>query len=365
MKYVEEYRNNDLVAELATELHRLVDRPIRIMEVCGTHTVSIFSHGLRALFPKNLELISGPGCPVCVTPINHINDFQTIAGLNGVSIAVFGDLIRVPGTTDSLSSMSAKGRDIRVVYSPADVLHLAKQHPQRVWMLPAVGFETTAPAIAAVVLEASRLNINNFTIYPANKTVPAALDALFGNNTIKLDGLLCPGHVSTIIGLEPYRSLAHKHGIACAVAGFEPTDIFHALISLATMIHKRETKVQNCYTRAVTDSGNERARQLIEEVFTPEDSRWRGFGVIPGSGLMLKDKFAHFNALHRFTFTQNKDQDPASCRCGEVLKGVLQPRQCPIFGKSCTPSSPIGPCMVSSEGTCAAHYRYGSVEINL
>lgn len=361
MKYVDEYRNRELVGELARQLHRLVDRPMRIMEVCGTHTMSIFSHGLRSLFPDKLELISGPGCPVCVTPVNHINDFLTIAAMEGVSTAVFGDLIRVPGTGDSLASLSGKGAEVKVIYSPIDALELAKIYPHRQWMFPSVGFETTAPTTAAVVLEAARLGISNFTVYPANKVIPPALDALFADDSVRVDGLLCPGHVSAIIGLNPYKSPAEKYGIACAVAGFEPTDILQALISLARMIREDKSEVHNCYPRAVTEDGNAKARELISQVFSPADSHWRGLGMIPQSGLMLKDEFARFNALHRFPFSPNNDRDPSGCRCGEILKGAIHPPGCPMFGTRCTPSSPVGPCMVSSEGTCAAHYRYGSL----
>jgi hydrogenase expression/formation protein HypD len=359
MKYVEEFRDRKLVASLAVELDRIVDRPLRVMEVCGTHTNAIFSHGLRSLLPEKLQLISGPGCPVCVTPTRHIDGFIQVARMEKVTVATFGDLVRVPGSQDSLAKARAEGARIEVVYSPMDGLKIAQNEPDRVCVFLAVGFETTAPVIGATVLQAARMGVTNFCIYPANKIMPPPLDALMSDPELNIDGLLCPGHVSAIIGTGAYQFLADKYGLACVVSGFEPVDILQALIMLARQVKSGVVRAENAYARVVKWEGNTKAQALIDEIFEVEDTSWRGLGVIEKSGLGIRDKFAEFDAVRRFDVMVADAPEPRGCRCGDILKGHCLPPDCPLFGKRCTSLNPVGPCMVSTEGTCAAYYRFG------
>ena len=359
MKCVDGFRSREVTAPLVQELARSVTRPVRIMEVCGTHTMAIFRHGIRSLLPEGITLLSGPGCPVCVTPASHIDAFLAAADLDQVTIATFGDLIRVPGTGRSLAGARARGARVEVVYSPMDGLALAQRHSERTVVFPAIGFETTAPAIAATILAAERLGIVNFVIIGANKTMPQALEGLMSDPELQVDGLLCPGHVSAIIGAGAYRPLADQYRLACAVAGFEPADILAGLLSLVRRINTGRPGVDNCYTRAVTAEGNGRAQHLIDQVFEPVDSEWRGLGVIPGSGLALREQYRRFDGMEQLGIAVQPAQEPKGCRCGAILKGRLLPPDCPLYGTACTPLQPVGPCMVSNEGTCAAYYRYG------
>ncbi len=359
MKYVEEFRDRRLVASLAAELDKIVERPLRVMEVCGTHTNAIFSHGLRALLPDKLQLISGPGCPVCVTPTSHIDGFIQLARRENVTVATFGDLVRVPGSGDSLAKARAEGARVEIVYSPMDALNLATSEPERECVFLGVGFETTAPVIGATVLEAARLKVENFSIYPANKIMPPPLGALMSDPELNIDGLLCPGHVSAIIGTSAYQFLADEHGLACVVSGFEPVDILQALIMLAKQVEKGEPKAENGYSRAVKWEGNKRAQAIMNDFFVVEDTPWRGLGVIEKSGLGVREEFAEFDAIRRFGIEVTEVPEPKGCRCGDILKGHCLPPDCPLFGKRCTSLDPIGPCMVSTEGTCAAYYRFG------
>ena len=358
MNLADGFRSREVTAPLVAEIVRCLERPVRIMEVCGTHTMSIFRHGIRSLLPEGITLLSGPGCPVCVTPIRHIDAFLAAADLDRITIATFGDLIRVPGSTRSLACARAQGAQVEIVYSPMDALTLAQRQPERIVLFPAIGFETTAPTIAATILAAERLDIANFVVIEANKTMPAALDALMSDPQLKVDGLLCPGHVSAIIGSEAYRPLAERSRLACAVAGFEPADILAGLLSLVRQINEGEPGVENCYTRAVTAAGNGRALDLIDRVFEPADSEWRGLGTIAGSGLRLRERYRRFDGIARLGLDVQPAQEPKGCRCGEILKGRMLPPDCPLYGKACTPLRPVGPCMVSNEGTCAAYYRY-------
>ena len=359
MKYIDEYRNPDLVRSLSAEIEQKLTRPIRIMEVCGTHTMAIFRHGLRRILPEKLYLVSGPGCPVCVTPPGLIDAFCKVAGRRDVITATFGDMIRVPGSSGSLADARAKGADIRIVYSPADAIQIARDNPEKLVVFIAIGFETTIPLIAASILQAYREDINNFCIFPANKVMPPALETLMKDTSLNLDGLLCPGHVSIITGSEAFSFLAEDYGLSCAIAGFEPADILLAILALMEQINEGSYRVDNCYTRAVTAAGNLKARELVQEVFTPVDSRWRGLGTIAGSGLVPKGKYADFDVTRRLAIQVSEIDEPPGCLCGEILKGMKRPSECPLFGKNCTPSAPIGPCMVSNEGTCAAWYRFG------
>ncbi len=358
MKGADAFRSREITAPLVEEIIRSLVRPVRIMEVCGTHTMSIFRHGIRSLLPAGITLLSGPGCPVCVTPASHIDAFVAAARLPQVTIATFGDLIRVPGSEGSLATARAAGARVEIVYSPMDALTLAQQEPERLVVFPAIGFETTAPTIAATLLQAERLGITNFLIIAAGKTMPQALEALLSDPELQVDGLLCPGHVSAIIGANAYRPLAEKYRLTCAVAGFEPADILAGLLSLIRQINEGRPRVDNCYTRAVTAQGNSKARALIDQVFAPADSEWRGLGIIPGSGLVLQERYRRFDGLHRLAIPLQPTREPKGCRCGDILKGRLLPPDCPLYGTACTPLLPIGPCMVSNEGTCAAYYRY-------
>jgi len=358
MKCADEFRSRAVTAPLVEEIARSMSQPMRIMEVCGTHTMSIFRHGIRSLLPDGITLLSGPGCPVCVTPAGHIDAFLAAAKRPEVTIATFGDLIRVPGSHGSLAGARAAGARVEIVYSPMDALVLAKKEPERMVLFPAIGFETTAPTIAATIVQAERLGIENFVIIAACKTMPNALEALMADPDLRVDGLLCPGHVSAIIGADAYLPFARRHNLACAVAGFEPADILAGLLSLMRQINAREPRVENCYTRAVTAEGNVKARKLIDQVFEPADSPWRGLGVIPGSGLVLRPEYQRYDAMIRLDLRVEPAQEPKGCRCGEILKGRLLPPDCPLYGTACTPLKPVGPCMVSNEGTCAAYYRY-------
>lgn len=358
MKCADEFRSRDITAPLLAKLNSCLTRPVRIMEVCGTHTMSIFRHGIRSLLPEGITLLSGPGCPVCVTPASHIDAFIKAADLPEVIVATFGDLIRVPGSKKSLAAARAEGARVEIVYSPMDALELARKEKNKKIVFPAIGFETTIPTIAATILAAEQQQIDNFFIISAGKTMPQPLELLMSDPALEVDGLLCPGHVSAIIGANAYQPLAEKYNLSCAVAGFEPADIIAGLLSIVKQINSCQPQVDNCYTRVVTDKGNLKAQELINHVFIPEDSEWRGLGIIPGSGLKLREKFARFDALKELAIPIEPTKDPKGCKCGDILKGLMLPPDCPLYGKRCTPLQPIGPCMVSNEGTCAAYHRY-------
>ncbi|PID72399.1 MAG: hydrogenase formation protein HypD [Desulfobulbus propionicus] len=358
MKCADEFRSRTVTAPLIEKLHTSISEPVRIMEVCGTHTMSIFRHGIRSLLPEGITLLSGPGCPVCVTPASHIDTFIQAAELPDVVVATFGDLIRVPGSSHSLAQMRSKGAQVEIVYSPMDALQMAVKQPEKNVLFPAIGFETTAPTIAATILQADKLGLTNFFIISAGKTMPRPLDLLMSDPELKVDGLLCPGHVSAIIGAAAYHPLVEKYGLSCAVAGFEPSDILAGILSIVLQFNAKNPTVDNCYTRAVTDHGNERAKQLINQVFEPVDSEWRGLGILPGSGLQLRQQYQQFDGIQAFAITTKPVAEPKGCKCGEILKGLVLPPDCPLYGTRCTPMHPVGPCMVSSEGTCAAYHRY-------
>ncbi|QQG66112.1 hydrogenase formation protein HypD [Desulfobulbus oligotrophicus] len=362
MNWIEGFRSQEVTAPLVEEINRSVRQPVRLMEVCGTHTMSIFRHGIRSLLPDEVQLLSGPGCPVCVTPAGQIDAFVQAADMEKVIVATFGDLIRVPGSSRSLAQARAQGARVEVVYSPMDALALAQQHQEQTVLFPAIGFETTVPAIAATLLQAKRMAVKNFVIVSAGKTMPQALETLMADPQLQVDGLLCPGHVSAIIGSAAYQPLAEKYGLACAVAGFEPADILAGILTLVRCIQQKQATVENCYTRAVSTRGNARALHLINEVFEPVDSEWRGLGMIAASGLQLRPSYQCFDAVQRLGLDVQSVPDPKGCCCGEILKGRVLPPDCPLYGRGCTPLQPIGPCMVSNEGTCAAFYRFSEVK---
>ncbi|MCX7806355.1 MAG: hydrogenase formation protein HypD [Planctomycetota bacterium] len=340
---------------------RLASRRVRLMEVCGTHTMAIFRHGIRGLLPDCVRLISGPGCPVCVTDDSYI-DAAVSLGLDGkVTLATFGDMMRVPGSRGSLQDARSRGADVHVVYSCADALDMAAKAPSRQVVFLAVGFETTAPTIAATVIRARNDGIRNFSILAAHKLIPPAMAAVLDGGTA-LDGFIAPGHVSVVIGSDAYLPLAAKYRVPIVVTGFEADDILEGVAMLLEQIADGRAAVENQYVRVVRPGGNPAARRAMEEVFEPSDASWRGLGVIPDSGLRLRREFTDFDAGRRFGVAMAPAPPPKGCRCGDVLKGAIDPPECPMFGKSCDPARPKGPCMVSSEGSCAAHYRYGRVK---
>jgi hydrogenase expression/formation protein HypD len=354
-----ELRDPDFCRDLARKLDDVLDREVRFMEVCGTHTMSIFGSGLRSLMPAGLHHVSGPGCPVCVTHGSDISAFLELARTPGVMLASFGDMLRVPGPGgESLKTAQADGASVRICYSPFEAVQLAESHPDREVVFLGVGFETTAPAVAATLEMARSKALANFSIYSCHKLIPPALEALVNKPGIRVDGFLMPGHVSSVIGTAPYRFLARDHGIPSVVGGFEPGDILQALLMLVNRIKSDEPDVDNQYSRAVKPEGNQRALEVMHRVFEPRDALWRGLGTIPSSGLGLREEYADMDAERRFSLSRTGGEDPPGCRCGEVLQGAIRPGDCPLFGRSCTPSSPVGPCMVSSEGSCAASYHY-------
>ncbi len=328
------------------------------MEVCGTHTMAIFRSGIRALLPETITILSGPGCPVCVTSQYEIDTFIEVAGMKDVIVATFGDLMRVPGTHSSLQKERAEGKDIRIVYSAFDALDIAESNPQKEVVFLGIGFETTAPTIAASIVGGEKRKLDNFSVLCAHKLVPPALAALMAADGVKIDGFICPGHVSVIIGSMAYLPVVEKYNVPCVVSGFEPADILQSIYVLVKQIKAGDAKLQNEYRRAVAFDGNERARQIMYQVFEPTDARWRGIGMIPQSGLNIRREFDSFNAEKRFDLAVPDSKEPKGCACGEILMGMKTPPECPLYKKVCTPTHPVGPCMVSTEGTCAAYYKY-------
>ena len=360
MKFIDEYRDGEKARQVIQEIHRQAIEPVRLMEVCGTHTVSIARYGLRQVLPKSIELISGPGCPVCVTGNSDLDKAISLARIPDALVATFGDMMRVPGSTSTLALEKAGGCDVRVVYSPLDGLKMAQENPRRKVIFLGVGFETTAPTVAATLLEGKKQGINNFWIFSAHKTVPLALKALLDSGEITLHGFLLPGHVSAIIGSRPYQFLAEEYGLACVISGFEPLDILQSILLLVRQVRRREPKVEIQYRRGVDPGGNVRALQVMEKVFEPVDAEWRGLGVIKETGFALRQELAEFDAGRRFALPIPPVRGNRACRCGDVLRGSLRPQQCPLFATACSPKNPVGPCMVSSEGSCAAAYKYDS-----
>jgi hydrogenase expression/formation protein HypD len=361
IKYLDEYRDPAISRKIVDKITTLSQKPIRLMEVCGTHTMSIFRSGIRELLPDTVTLLSGPGCPVCVTSQNEIDAFITLSRIDDVILTIFGDLIKIPGTESSLEKERAKGRDIRVVYSINDALEIAKKNHQKKIVFLGVGFETTAPTIAASIQTASEMNLGNFFVFCTHKLVPPALDILMHVKETKIDGFILPGHVSVIIGTKAYLPFFEQYQIPCVIAGFEPLDIFQAILLLIEQIETNRPKLTNGYRRAVSENGNPKAQNIMQDVFNTVDARWRGIGTIAKSGLKIKEKFAAYDAEKVFSIETADSEDPKGCACGEILIGLKIPPECPLYKTTCTPVEPVGPCMVSSEGTCAAYYRYHSI----
>jgi len=364
MRYTDEYRNPDAARGLVATIRGRVARPIRIMEFCGGHTHAIMRYGIRQALSPHLHMLSGPGCPVCVTPDGEIDYAIALAHLPGLTVATFGDMIRVPGSRSSLQEARAAGADVRIVYSALDALEYAQEHPGRSVVMLGIGFETTAPGVAASLLQARELGIGNYFVYSMHKLTPPAMRAILDAGEVRLDAILGPGHVTTIIGANAWSFLAQDYRIPCAVSGFEPLDILRALSMLADAVRNGNPQVANAYPRSVTSQGNTKAQLLMKDVFETCAVAWRGLGEIPSSGLKLRQEYAAHDARLAFdppSAATAATLTPAErgCRCGEVLRGVAEPPECPLFGGVCTPARPIGACMVSAEGSCAAHYRYG------
>lgn len=370
MDYFDEFYDKRLcqflVNEIKKELYFLqISDPLVFMEVCGTHTMAIHRNGIKEMIPGGIRLISGPGCPVCVTPNREIDQAIAFARLKGVCVATFGDMIKVPGSSSSLEREKEEGWDIRVVYSPLDALRLAEENPHKKIVFLGIGFETTAPAVAASIKDAKEKNVKNYFVMSMHKLIPPAIKAIIDANEVKINGFLLPGHVSTIIGSKSYEFIPKDYGISCAVAGFEPLDILQAIFTLLQEIRYKSPRVENCYSRSVKENGNPKAKELMEEVFEVCDAEWRGLGFIPKSGLKIREEYTSVDALKNIETKIEETKDHPGCICGSILRGVNTPLDCDLFGKFCTPQTPVGPCMVSSEGTCAAYYKYGHLRIKI
>ena len=358
MRFVNEYRDPELAKKLLNRIHQQSRKRVRLMEFCGGHTVAIFKHGLRQLLPDNIEMLSGPGCPVCVTATADLDKAIALAKLPDTIVTSFGDMVRVPGSTSSLQQAKAEGADIRIVYSTQDALTIARENPDKSVIFIGIGFETTAPTVAASILQAAQEKINNYNILSLHKICPPIMKALLDMGEVKIDGIICPGHVSTIIGSHPYDFIAENYGIACAVSGFEPVDILLAVDMLVEQIENEDPKVENAYGRGVKPEGNLPALKLMDTIFETGDANWRGIGMVPSSGLRLKPDYERFDADKAFDIDPGPTVEPKGCICGSILRGTATPPECSLFRKTCTPERPVGPCMVSSEGSCATYFHY-------
>ena len=361
MRYVDEYRDPALARRIVRQIEAQSDgRRVKLMEVCGGHTHTIYRHGLNQLLPESVELVHGPGCPVCVIPMGRVDDAIAIAGRDGVILATFGDMMRVPGSRGSLLDAKAEGADVRVVYSPLDALQIAANNPGRQVVFLAIGFETTTPSTAITLLRAREAGLRNFSVFCNHVTILPAIKAILDSPDMRLAGFVGPGHVSTIIGTRPYRWIPERYGKPVVIAGFEPMDVLQAVLMLLAQLREGRCEVENQYARVVRADGNLRALQVIRETMQLRPQfEWRGLGFISQSALRLRPEFAAWDAEARYAVPGVRIADPKACQCGEVLKGVLKPWQCRVFGTACTPETPIGTCMVSSEGACAAYFNYG------
>lgn len=359
MKYIDEYRNAEIGKKLARKIEMMSTRHIRLMEFCGGHTVAIMMNGIRQLLPPSIEMLSGPGCPVCVTAGGDIDRAIAISHIPDVIITTFGDMIRVPGSYSSLQQARAEGADIRIVYSVQDSLDVARNNPGKPVIFLGVGFETTAPTIAAAIVQAKAEKIGNFYVLSLLKLCPPVMKALLDLGEVKLDGIIGPGHVSAIIGAHQYEFIPRDYGIAFSVSGFEPLDILYTVSTLVDQIENHTPHVEIAYRRGVKPEGNTKALELIYTVFEPDTACWRGMGTVTESGLKLRSEYRDFDARAIFSVDPGPVREPKGCICGEILRGIKTPLDCTLFGKVCMPESPVGPCMVSSEGACSAYYMYG------
>ena len=361
MRFVDEYRDPAAARALVAQITSLGgDDHYKFMEICGGHTHTIYRHGIEHILPTSVELVHGPGCPVCVIPMGRVDDAISLAKEPGVIFTSFGDMMRVPGSQGNLLKAKAEGADVRFVYSPLDALRIAVDNPGRDVVFFAVGFETTAPSTAVTLLQARARGISNFRVFSNHVTIVPPLKVILGSPDLRLDGFLGPGHVSTVIGQRPYRFVAAEYGKPLVTAGFEPLDILQAIAMLLAQIREGRCEIENQYSRVVKEEGNPKALAVLQEVFEPrEQFEWRGLGPIPGSALKLRPAFAEFDAELHYRLPGIRVADPKACQCGEVLKGAIKPWECKVFGTACTPETPIGTCMVSSEGACAAYYNFG------
>jgi hydrogenase expression/formation protein HypD len=363
MKLTTPFRDPQLAKGQLEEIKRVVaahDKVITLMEVCGTHTMAIYQHGIRALLPEKIRLISGPGCPVCVTPVGYVDHAVALSRRPDTIIATFGDMIRVPGSSSSLIHEQAKSAQIKIVYSPLDAVAIAEKNPDQEVVFLGVGFETTTPTIAGAVLTAEQKGLKNFSVLTSHKTMPAPMAALVGDPELQVDGYICPAHVSAIIGSDAYKPLVDAYQVPAVITGFEPLDVLQGITMLARQVVNGEAKVETQYSRVVKPEGNPKAREILYKVFQPCSARWRGIGDIPDSGLELRPEYEAFNAAAKLAVEIEEPREHAGCLCGEILKGKVRPTDCKLFRTICTPEEPVGACMVSSEGTCAAEYKYGS-----
>jgi hydrogenase expression/formation protein HypD len=359
MKYLDEYRDRGAAAELAAAIAKAATRPWALMEVCGGQTHSIVRYGIDRMLPERVELLHGPGCPVCVTPLEMIDRAHAVAARPGVLFCSFGDMLRVPGSRGDLLSLKARGADVRVVYSPLDALRLAEAHPDRQVVFFAIGFETTAPANAMAAWQAKRRGLSNFSLLVSQVLVPPILRALLESAGNRVQAFLGPGHVCTVMGTGDYEEVAARYRVPVVITGFEPVDLLQGILLAVRQLEAGRAEVENAYARAVAAKGNAPAQSLVGEVFEIGDRKWRGIGVVPRSGLRLRREYADLDAEKRFALDVVEAQEPAECISGEILKGMRKPKDCPAFGGRCTPETPLGATMVSSEGACAAYHAYG------
>jgi len=362
MKYIDEFRDPKLARRLIAHISHRATKPMRLMEFCGGHTHAIMRYGLRQLLPANIKMLSGPGCPVCVTSCTDLDRAIALAKIPGVILTTFGDMLRVPGTDGTLSAAKAEGADVRMVYSTLDAVQCARDNPERPVIFLGIGFETTAPTVAASILQAERAGIHNYYVLSLHKLTPPAMRAILDGGEVALSGILGPGHVTTIIGSQAWAFLPEEYGIPCAVAGFESLDILRAVTMLTDMLVEGRPAVANAYPRCVNREGNINAQEMMYRVFQVTPADWRGIGILPESGLGLREEFDHRDAALVFPVEIGPSHEPKGCRCGDVLRGALSPTECPLFASRCTPTSPLGPCMVSSEGACAAYFAYREYE---
>ena len=362
MKYIQEYRNPEIIKKILKLIEKKTekyDKNINLMEVCGTHTMVIGKFGIRGVLPENINLLSGPGCPVCVSPNSYIDKAIEFSKIENTIITTFGDMMRVPGSYSSLEKEKSKGREIKVVYSPFDALEIAEKRTDKNIIFLGIGFETTSPIVSSTIKIAKRKKIKNFYVFSGHKLIPPAMELLLKDDEVKIDGFICPGHVSTIIGKKPYNFIAENYNIPCVITGFEPLDIVESIyILIEKIMSKQKGEVIIQYKRAVKEDGNRIARKNMEDVFEEIDSEWRGLGNIEKSGLKIKNDFDEFDAEKKFEVKIPEIKKESSCICGEILKGTKKPFDCKLFAKFCNPENPVGPCMVSSEGTCSAYYKY-------
>ena len=359
MRFIDEFRRSDLAQALISRIHQRSRTHVRFMEFCGGHTVTIFRYGIRQLLPPTIEMVSGPGCPVCVTSNADLDKAIAMAELPGVIISTFGDMFKVPGSRSSLQQANADGADVRIVYSALDAIQLARDNPDKSVVFLGIGFETTAPTIAASILQAKEQRVGNYYVLSMHKLCPPVIRAILDSGEVRLQGLVCPGHVSAVTGSRAWEFIAGDYGIPCVVSGFEPLDVLQCIAMLVDQVESGRCEVETAYSRGVKIDGNIEALKLMDRVFEPAPADWRGVGEIAGSGLKIRGQYGKFDAERSFPIEVGPPVEHEGCICGQVLRGVSTPLDCSLFGVACTPQSPVGPCMVSSEGTCAAYYSYG------